>query len=833
MPLKFRSFTLIKLTMKRPLTIVLLFFVFIVFCASVSAAPYNGAIFTFKQPNDSVVTVKLYGDEFYIRAESLDGYTLVRDEKTGWICYATLSVNGDSLLSTGIHYSTLKSTQANLVQHIDISAVARQQVVDRNRKLLYPITNDTIFNPSKKKAAADFTSDTIKGLCIAVDFSDQPSTVTIQQINDFCNGDNFTGFGNNGSLMQYFKDVSGGRLIYKNVVYGIFRAPKKFADYEKMGYTVGAKEILGIMLKKIDSLGFNFSKLSTNQGYIRAINLMYTGEALNWSQGMWYHSSGYGDFKADGVSSGAYNTSPINADMSIGTVCHENGHMICGWPDLYKYDNLNGTDGIGAFDIMCAISDKKNPSQPNTYLRQRLGWDTLVNINGKNDTIVAVCNALKSWVYTNPSNPDEMYMIEARKKKGRNANIPDDGLVVWHIDKNGDNQTKHHLVYLVHANNNMNDHSAACFRSDRTSSFTDFTVVNSRWYGGFLSRLTIKALGKATDTIRFVVSQAPAYDGDAVFFESCNYGGNAVALKAGAYTTADLINKGIADNSISSVQLGQGAKVSLYRDNNFTGSSFVFSTTYSCLGVSINDSASSLKVEKQASSFNAIYRITSVLSGKSFDVSGSLTAKGTTVNQREYGGNANQKWSVVATADSRYVFTPQHLPADVTRVFNLTSCKTTDGTRLNIDDYKGANCQKFCIVKTGDFYLIKTSDSSKCVEIANNSMADGGIIRLATCSGNENQKFEFQYVFPTTQILPIIPTEIAKVDAKKPIASVYPNPVSDVLFFSVNTPQNYAVYSVSGQILLKGQAIEANVNGLKEGLYFIQIGKQNYKFIKR
>ena len=46
----------------------------------------------------------LYGDEYYIRAETTDGYTVIRDEVTGWICYATLSEDKTSLVSTGIHY---------------------------------------------------------------------------------------------------------------------------------------------------------------------------------------------------------------------------------------------------------------------------------------------------------------------------------------------------------------------------------------------------------------------------------------------------------------------------------------------------------------------------------------------------------------------------------------------------------------------------------------------------------------------------------------------------------------------------------------------------------
>ena len=48
---------------------------------SIVAAPYHGDIVDFPQPDGSTVQVKLYGDEYYMRGESLDGYTLVRDDR--------------------------------------------------------------------------------------------------------------------------------------------------------------------------------------------------------------------------------------------------------------------------------------------------------------------------------------------------------------------------------------------------------------------------------------------------------------------------------------------------------------------------------------------------------------------------------------------------------------------------------------------------------------------------------------------------------------------------------------------------------------------------------
>ena len=68
-------------------------------------APNNGTKFKFDQPDGSKVIVKLYGDEFHARAESEAGYTVVRDETTGWLSYAMRSYDGSTFVSTKVAYA--------------------------------------------------------------------------------------------------------------------------------------------------------------------------------------------------------------------------------------------------------------------------------------------------------------------------------------------------------------------------------------------------------------------------------------------------------------------------------------------------------------------------------------------------------------------------------------------------------------------------------------------------------------------------------------------------------------------------------------------------------
>ena len=67
-------------------------------------APYMGTTHAFVQPDGSLVDVRLFGDEYYLRAETPDGFTVVRDEQTGWISYATYDEESGELISTGIPF---------------------------------------------------------------------------------------------------------------------------------------------------------------------------------------------------------------------------------------------------------------------------------------------------------------------------------------------------------------------------------------------------------------------------------------------------------------------------------------------------------------------------------------------------------------------------------------------------------------------------------------------------------------------------------------------------------------------------------------------------------
>ena len=91
--------------MKTKNVLVSVFLLLLLASAAAIAAPSFGDKHVLRQPDGTLVTTRIFGDEFYRRVESLEGYTLVRDAETGWIVYAELSDDGDEFIPTDIKYT--------------------------------------------------------------------------------------------------------------------------------------------------------------------------------------------------------------------------------------------------------------------------------------------------------------------------------------------------------------------------------------------------------------------------------------------------------------------------------------------------------------------------------------------------------------------------------------------------------------------------------------------------------------------------------------------------------------------------------------------------------
>ncbi|HYH04981.1 MAG TPA: M6 family metalloprotease domain-containing protein, partial [Bacillota bacterium] len=396
--------------------------------ANVLAAPYRGEIFKFKQPDNTYVEAKVFGDEYYQRVESLDGYTLCYDAQ-GWICYAELKEDGSDYVSSGViyrgkkHQGTLKSIKGRKVEpRLKMGRKHIEQRVRKVRQQLNPAATSDSSTPSVKTVLAPVPAPiqgNVKGLALLINFPDQTSAISKTEIDNMLNQTGYTGYSNNGSVRDYFYSVSGGNLTYTNYVTEFYTAknPKSYYTNPNIAYAQRAMELVKEAIQWLDSKGFDFSTLSTDANKnILAINCYYAGQPDSaWGKGLWPHQGWVNPkYTVDGVNCYKYQMSNIGTSLSIGTTVHENGHLLCGWPDLYDYDG--DSSGAGSYCLM-SYTNSKNPVPPNPYYRWNAGWVGYTRLNnyasGSQITVNAGSLSAYRW---DGSTSTEFFMVENIRK---------------------------------------------------------------------------------------------------------------------------------------------------------------------------------------------------------------------------------------------------------------------------------------------------------------------------------------------------------------------------------------------------------------------------------
>jgi M6 family metalloprotease-like protein len=484
---------------------------------SLLGAPSWGEEWQLRQPDGSLVPVKIWGDEFYQRVESPQGYTLIRNSQ-GWISYATITNDGSEFIATDIIYTGTEPSNIRLTPGLDITGSSIMKKVLQRHIELFGTAENPYTTPDRQQKQI---VGNIKGLTILIEFPDEAATIPKLEVEDFANKIGYTGNGNNGSVHDYFYDVSGTKLNYTNSVTEYYKAknPKPYYDDSVNGK---ARELVTEAVQGVDAAGFDFSLLSNSGGTVSAVNVLYVGRtACGWAKGLWPHSGSITAVTVDGVKISRYQMTGLGTALSIGTFVHENGHMTCKFPDLYDYGS--DSKGVGGFCVMCS-GGGKNPVPPCAYLRNTAGWDTVTDITG----IVAQtlfkhrANSNTSFIFKNPQNANESFYIESRVKKGRNTNLPEGGLAIWQVDTKGsnDNQqmtpTLHYKVSLEQADGlfnfekNQSGTTKDLFSAGYKEVFDDNTAPNAHWWNDSPSGLKIANISAIKDTMSFVMNGTTA-----------------------------------------------------------------------------------------------------------------------------------------------------------------------------------------------------------------------------------------------------------------------------------------------------------------------------------
>jgi len=492
-----------------------------------------GETLTFGQKNGPDVSLKVFGDEHYARYETLSGYTVVYDEDAGQFCYARLAAG--VFRSTGVAVTNLPP--AGLPRHLRESTVASQAKTEARRARRSAIAKSRVNEDVVRTLGPNqgllegrqLSSGPVRGLTILVNFQDVTSTVTRADVDDMLNGANYTRNGNISSVRDYFKTVSSGKLDYTNVVVGPFTLSRNRQFYVNTLLVEEALQLAaasGLNLKQFDS---------QNQNIIDAVNILYAGQTQYLGE-LWPHNYSinlqFGAMRTD-----LYLLTSLGrtaADLSIGTFCHENGHLLCRFPDMYDYGERDGDSvrsaGIGMYCLMGAgnhLDFGRSPSPVCAYLRDLAGWcDNEIDLSAAG-TYVAKHGDYNTVMKFRSSKPNEYFLVENRSKMDLDRGGVSSGLAVYHCDIFGSNEqqqgtaAQHYQCALLQADGHR-DLEMNVNQGDGTDLYgavagvalSSESAPNSREWDGRDSGLLLSDITEAAAAITFATGQAVVAQND-------------------------------------------------------------------------------------------------------------------------------------------------------------------------------------------------------------------------------------------------------------------------------------------------------------------------------
>lgn len=490
----------------------------------------NGEVEVFGQHGGDALELRVFGDEFYARFETLAGFSVVYDVDLGVYCYVQLAGDG-RFVSTGVPVG--KPVPAGLRRHLKEAPEVRNRRFGQRYAQLRPPEPEPdsaiirTFGPDgglldgRKLFDGDVT-----GLTVIVDFDDVRSNITPADVDAMLNQDNYRVNGNFSSVREYFHTVSNGKLNYRNRVVGPVRLSKRRAEYIS---TLMVEEVMDIV---VNDLGIDLAEFdSRGDGIVDALNILYAGNS-QYTGNLWPHNS-VAELRYDGMRTHFYLLTGLGrerADLRIGTICHENGHLLCRFPDMYDYGKRDGdaeqSAGIGIYCLMGAgnhLDSRRTPAPVCAYLRYLAGWaDNVVLLNDMGE-FEARHGDYGSVLKYETDELNEYFLVENRTSTGLDKGLPASGLAVYHCDTLGSNEwqegseSRHYQCALLQAdgsldletNRNQGDAGDLFAARDGVALAHD-TLPSSRVWSGSDSGLTIADIGAPGDVIRFRVGGTPS-----------------------------------------------------------------------------------------------------------------------------------------------------------------------------------------------------------------------------------------------------------------------------------------------------------------------------------
>ena len=376
-----------------------------------SAVPaYPGKI-QVTQPDGSVITIRIHGDEWYHYATDDFGRVVARG-------------------ADGFFRPAALPSEAARAEAVEMRKAAQQMRA----------------KAAEAAKASSLTQGTHKIPVFLVYFQDTDFSIENPKaaFDALLNEEGYTANGGTGSVRDYYVENSHGQYTPVFDVYGPY-----LLSHDRAYYANRAADALREACNGLNA-EVNFAQYdSDGDGYIDMTLMYYAGynQAESGDETtIWPHQSGaYGYTRYDGKYLGTYFcTSELKGASGtrmcgIGTTTPEFGHSL-GLPVFYDTDyELNGEAGaLYSYSVMCSGSYNNNGRTPPYFNSEELmilGWMGGQSEISRQGTLTI--GPVQDYVaYKIPTSTDgEYFVLECRNKTGWDLHLPGNGMLVYHVDK--------------------------------------------------------------------------------------------------------------------------------------------------------------------------------------------------------------------------------------------------------------------------------------------------------------------------------------------------------------------------------------------------------------
>jgi len=602
---------------------------------TVIASPAYPYLIQMKQPDGSSVSVYLKGDEKIHRMESEDGYSLLYDNNRT-IVYAIAGEKGDMIPSSvsarnvSLRSASDQSFLKGIPKQLNYSATQINTL-----RSIWEISQNASKPASSPLRAAVGEAHAV---CALIGFPDKPLTKTKAEFNNLMNQAGYSANGAMGSVNDYYKENSYGKLNLVITVAGPYTVSKNWSYYGENG-SDGSDMPDRVQEFAMEAARLTFSDPTIhpadydndNDGYIDAFHIIYAGygeESGGDPNCIWAHEYGFSPLTFAGKKLSTYSCSPELQGNSgknitnIGVICHEMCHIF-GSPDFYDVDgDSSGGNfpGTGKWDLMGSGSWNDNgacPAHINMYQKIKFGWVNPTILSQPQIVSGVLNSAMNPVAYRyNTVTPNEYFVLENRQKTGFDRYVPGTGLLIYRVSitnsdiSNNTVNTGHpQKVYPVCASANTNPNqspisygstnSAGCPfpGTSQKTSFTDYTIPSATSWSGANTTQPLTEIQEQNGAVSFRFSMPDAEP--VTNFQASVENQTSVKLSWNK-PSEDVIGYNIYRNNLLLIKLIGKNNIS-YTQNNVNSGSYTYCVTalYTnkesspiCKEIQINNSSS-------------------------------------------------------------------------------------------------------------------------------------------------------------------------------------------------------------------------------------------------